>query len=93
MLSICNDVNLSGHHSTAITLYRQIEDSLDCFGAVGLIAGAAEKWISDKLKPSEAAILLKEKIYFINPEDASKIENYRKVMAWQKLLSQYLCDK
>lgn len=48
-------LNLSGYHSAAVTLFRPLEDALDCFAAVLLIGGAAERWRAGKLRASDAA--------------------------------------
>ena len=51
-------LNLLGHHSPVVALFRQMEDALDCFLAVCLVRGAAGKWENDDLKASEAAALV-----------------------------------
>lgn len=50
-------LNGAGHHSAAAALFRPIEDAIDCFAAVSLIEGAAERWQDGKLKASDAAKL------------------------------------
>lgn len=53
----CGLLNGTGFHSAAITLFRPMEDALDCFGAISLVPGAAESWQAGKLKASDAAKL------------------------------------
>jgi hypothetical protein len=50
-------LNGMGYHSAAVSLFRSIEDALDCFTAVSLVPGAAERWLRDELKASDAAKL------------------------------------
>jgi hypothetical protein len=50
-------MNCAGYHSAAVTIFRPLEDALDCFGAVSLIEGQAERWFNNSLKASEAAKL------------------------------------
>ncbi len=57
LVGACGELNLSGSHSAAVTLFRPLEDALDCLAAVTLVAGAADRWLADDLKPSEAAKL------------------------------------
>jgi hypothetical protein len=73
-------LNQEGRHSSAVALFRSIEDAQDCFGAVSLIAGSAEKWISGKLKASDAAKLLNEYFRFTLPESKEKLDEYRKII-------------
>jgi hypothetical protein len=53
----CGLLNGQGHHSAAVVLLRPLEDALDCFAAVTLVSGAAERWAGRALRPSEAARL------------------------------------
>jgi hypothetical protein len=48
-------LNGLGYHSAPVSLFRAIEDALDCFAAISLVPGAAERWLNDDLKASEAA--------------------------------------
>jgi len=57
LASACGELNLSGLHSAAVTFFRPLEDALDCLAAVTLVAGAADRWLVDDLKPSDAAKL------------------------------------
>lgn len=57
LVGACGELNLSGFHSAAVTLFRPLEDALDCLAAVTLVAGAADRWLMDDLKPSDAAKL------------------------------------
>ena len=36
-------------------MLRPLEDALDCFAAVTMVKGAAERWSARNLKPSDAA--------------------------------------
>jgi hypothetical protein len=54
-MTACGQLNISGHHSAAVVLFRPLEDALDCFAAVTMVEGAAERWSTRKLKPSDAA--------------------------------------
>lgn len=51
-------LNVHGHHSAAVALFRDLEDALDCLLAVARVKGAADKWETNKLKPSDAAKLV-----------------------------------
>ncbi|MBV9963570.1 MAG: hypothetical protein JO072_15100 [Parafilimonas sp.] len=51
-----NILNKQGHHIGTLCLFRTIEDSLDCFMACATVDNAVEQWLSNKLKPSQAAI-------------------------------------
>jgi hypothetical protein len=48
-------LNGMGYHSAAVGLFRAIEDALDCFAAICIVPGAAEKWMMGHLKASDAA--------------------------------------
>lgn len=50
-------INCRGYHSAAITLFRSMEDALDCFAAVSISNEAAVKWTDGSLKSSDAAKL------------------------------------
>lgn len=52
-----SDANIAGRHSVSLSLFRNMEDALDCFAAMALIPGAADKWENGQLKASEAAKL------------------------------------
>lgn len=55
LLKGCGLLNGTGYHSAAVTLFRPMEDALDTYAAVALLAGYAKKWESGKLKASDAA--------------------------------------
>lgn len=57
LIMTASDANLAGRHSTALSLFRNMEDALDCFAAVTMVADAAEKWAKGDLKASDAARL------------------------------------
>ncbi len=73
-----SDANIAGRHSVAISLFRNMEDALDCFGAVTLIPGAAEKWSQGKLKASQAARLHESKLGTIELSTGETAIDYRK---------------
>lgn len=77
LLQSCGELNLSGRHSVAVTLFRPLEDSLDCLAAVTTLAGAAERWQSGKLKPSDAAKLWVERLNF-KPITNETFSEYRR---------------
>lgn len=83
LISSCGLLNGSGLHSSAITLLRPLEDALDCFAAVTMVKGAAERWSARKLKPSEAAKLWIEVAGdSISPGDTT-LADYRKALRGQ----------
>ncbi len=53
----CGLLNGTGFHSAAVTLFRPMEDAFDCFAAVSMVPGAAEKYQTGELKASDAAKL------------------------------------
>lgn len=73
-----SDANICGRHSVAISLFRHMEDALDCFGGVALIPGAGEKWTQGMLKPSEAARLYENKLGTIKLPTGETALDYRK---------------
>lgn len=77
LLTICGELNVTGYHSVAVTLFRPLEDALDLLAAVTMIAGAAERWESNKLKPSAAASLWVDRI-IISPVTGESLAEYRK---------------
>lgn len=50
-------LNSMGYHSAAVSLFRSIEDALDCFAAVTPVPGAVESWLRGELRASDAAKL------------------------------------
>lgn len=92
LLNGCGLLNNAGFHSASVSLLRSLEDALDCFGAVVLIKGAAEKWANRKLKASDAAKLWVPGVKEIATRDLSLAE-YRKAL--RSLFNQYThcsCD-
>jgi hypothetical protein len=73
-----SDANIAGRHSVAISFFRNMEDALDCFGAVALIPGAAEKWAQGELKASQAARLYESKLGTIALSTGETAIDYRK---------------
>ncbi len=78
LILTASDANFAGRHSAAISLFRNMEDALDCFGAVALIPGAAEKWTKGKLKASQAAKLYEGKLGTIKLSTGETAIDYRK---------------
>ncbi len=78
LILTASDANIAGRHSVAISLFRNMEDALDCFGAVTLIQGAAEQWVQDKLKASQAAKLYESKLGVIKLSTGERAIDYRK---------------
>jgi hypothetical protein len=58
LLLACGEVNSHGLYSAAVGFFRPLEEALDYFAAVSLVAGAAEKWLAGKLKEPEDAAKL-----------------------------------
>jgi len=61
----------------SVSLLRPLEDALDCFAAVTLIAGAAERWQKGDLKPSDAAKLWVGRSR-IKPITGESVSDYRR---------------
>jgi hypothetical protein len=80
LIEACGQLNLSGLHSAAVSLYRPLEDALDCLGAVTLIAGDAERWQCGHLRPSDAAKLWHERLKRQNAATGELMPDYRKQM-------------
>lgn len=78
LIFTASDANIAGRHSVAVSLFRNMEDALDCFGAVTLIPGAAEKWARGKLKASQAARLYESKLGTIKLSTGETATDYRK---------------
>jgi len=88
LINACGLLNGSGLHSAAVTLLRPLEDALDCFAAVTMVKGAAERWSARNLKPSEAAKLWTETADdFLVPVDGT-LPDYRKKLRGQ--FAQYM---
>lgn len=83
LISACGLLNGSGLHSAAVTLLRPLEDALDCFAAVTMVDGAAERWSARKLKPSEAANLWIDKAGDIISPSNIALADYRKTLRGQ----------
>ena len=64
LMRAAGQLNAAGFHSPAATLFRPIEDALDCFAAVSLVDGCAEAWERGDLPASTAA-----KRWTSNPDD------------------------
>jgi len=83
LISACGLLNGSGFHSAAVTLLRPLEDALDCFAAVTMVRGAAERWSERQLKPSDAAKMWTEIAGdTFNPVNSTLAE-YRKTLRGQ----------
>jgi len=80
LILTASDANLRGRHSCALALFRGMEDALDCFAAVSLIPGAAEKWARGKLRASDAARLWEDKFGDFVLPTGEKAIGYRKTL-------------
>lgn len=78
LILTASDANIAGRHSVAVSLFRNMEDALDCFGAVALIPGAAEEWLQGKLKSSQAARLYESNLGTIKLSTGETAIDYRK---------------
>lgn len=83
LISACGLLNGSGLHSAAVTLLRPLEDALDCFAAMTMVKGAAERWSARKLKPSEAAKLWTETADDTFSPINTTLAEYRKTLRGQ----------
>lgn len=72
-------LNGTGFHSAAISLFRPMEDALDCFAAAALVNGAAEAWETGQLKPCEAAKQWTSLATDMSPQHLS-LPDYRKYL-------------
>ena len=79
LLRGCGMINAHGFHSCAVSMLRLMEDALDCFAAVTLVRGSAEKWETGRLKASDAA---KKWTNFVDWKTAGGISlsDYRKFL-------------
>lgn len=73
-----SDANVAGRHSAAISLFHNVEDALDCFGAVSLIRGAAEKWANGDLTGNQAAILYEGRFGAVRLPTGEPVIDYRR---------------
>ncbi|MDG4601334.1 MAG: hypothetical protein P9C48_01210 [Defluviicoccus sp.] len=80
LIKTASDANVKGRHSVAVSLFRNMEDALDCFAAVALSPGAAERWFAGELKASQAAKIYKEKVGPHRLSDGSITTEYRKTL-------------
>jgi hypothetical protein len=78
LILTASDANVEGRHSAAVSLFRNMEDALDCFGAVALSPGAAERWAKGELKASEAAKLYEDKLGTVKLPNGDTATDYRK---------------
>lgn len=78
LIITASDANIAGRHSIAVSLFRNMEDALDCFGAVALIPGAAEEWVRGQLKASQAAKLYESKLGTIKLPTGETAIDYRR---------------
>ena len=83
LIGACGLLNLSGLHSAAVTLLRPLEDALDCFAAVTMVKGAAERWSQRQLKPSDAAKMWTEIVGETFSPGNSTLAEYRKTLRGQ----------
>lgn len=80
LILTASEANLKGRDSCSLALFRQMEDALDCFAAVSLIPGAAEKWGKGTLRASDAARLWEDKLGDIVLPNNEKAVEYRKTL-------------
>jgi hypothetical protein len=78
LIMVASDANLRGRHSCAVALFRGMEDALDCFAAVSLMADAAEKWARGDLRASDAARLWEDEHGDFTLPIGEKAIDYRK---------------
>lgn len=78
LILTASDANLKGRHSCAVCMFRGMEDALDCFAAVSLIPGAANKWAKGTLKASDAAKLWEPELGEITLANGEKAIEYRR---------------
>lgn len=82
ILGLCDStglINLRGHHSAAITMFRPIEDATDCFAAVASDTKAAKNWAEGNLKSSDAAKIWTNTVN-ITLTDRTNLSEYRKII-------------
>lgn len=72
-------LNLSGWHSVSASLLRSMEDALDCFAAVIVVPGAAEKWSAGQLRPSDAAKAWTPLVHEMVAKEVS-LSDYRRLL-------------
>ncbi|MFA5180860.1 MAG: hypothetical protein WC405_06030 [Syntrophales bacterium] len=73
-----SDANVAGRHSAAISLFHNVEDALDCFGAVTLVPGAAELWANGDLKASQATMLYEGRLGAAKLSTGEAVIDYRR---------------
>jgi len=73
-----SDANVAGRHSAAISLFHNVEDALDCFGAVSLITGAAEQWANGDLRANQAAMLYEGRLGAVKLSTGETVIDYRR---------------
>lgn len=77
LINGCGLLKGIGHNSAAASLFRPLEDVLDCFGATVMVPGAAEKWQSGRLKASDAAKAWTPKVHDVLTQNIT-LSEYRK---------------
>lgn len=80
LIEASGTLNTIGYHTAAMSLFRQIEDSLDVFVCCGLIPEKAQEWQNDNLRPSGAA---KEWIPFLE-EELGESDKYQSFSEYRK---------
>jgi len=80
LIEACGTLNAIGFHTSALSLFRQIDDSIDAFVCCGIVSGTPEKWREDKLRASDAAKkwipILEDKLG--SSEEFDSFSDYRK---------------
>jgi len=80
LIITASDAMLGNRYSVAWTLFRHMEDALDCYAAVSLIENAAERWAKGNLKASDAAKLLEPYWGDVILPTGEKAVDYRKTL-------------
>jgi hypothetical protein len=83
LLDACGLLNGQGLHSAAVTMLRPLEDALDCFAAVTIVEGAAERWAARNLRPSDAAKAWTAMVPAEMSPTNSTLADYRKTLRGQ----------
>jgi hypothetical protein len=80
LIEACGTLNAIGFHTSALSLFRQIDDSIDTFVCCGVVPESPAKWKQDKLRASDAAKkwipVLEDKLG--RSEEFDSFSNYRK---------------
>jgi hypothetical protein len=78
LVEAASELNVQGRHSCALSLFRTLEDALDCLAAVSLVPDAAERWQRGELRPSDAARVSEHEFPPVVLPDGTEAADYRK---------------